>query len=190
MKKIVKGGLISEVIFTMVPSSKTCAKSLSSTFQPKRGKVEKVIWHHFFLRMEPKWKKYLLRLSHLLKHVKTNGREWLSKIGIQISIAAEWLFFMKMDLDYVWIQQSFHTLSWSGITVGLWFHGISEKVLQTFENVFIQLWCKNCKNTYAINWNTSKIGQTANPAHLATHFCLVLVCPYKDIKGFQSLANF
>ena len=32
---VIKGGLISKGVFTLIPSSKKCAKSLFSTFQPK-----------------------------------------------------------------------------------------------------------------------------------------------------------
>ena len=54
--QISKGGLISEVIFNLVPSSKKCAKSLSLTIQPKYNWSEKVEDSNnftHFLRMGP-----------------------------------------------------------------------------------------------------------------------------------------
>ena len=52
------------MFFTLSASSKECAKSLSSTFQPK---FRIVIWHIFF-RMGPKWKCPLRLINHLYKN--------------------------------------------------------------------------------------------------------------------------
>ena len=58
-----KVGLISRDIFTFVPSSQKCSKSLFSTFILQLKTLGIIIWP-IFLRIGPKLK-YFLRLSHL-----------------------------------------------------------------------------------------------------------------------------
>ena len=64
-----KGGLISEGIFNLVPSSNQWMKSLSHCFQKNWG------WWFcsILLRMGPNWKCFL-RLSHLQNHINRNIR--------------------------------------------------------------------------------------------------------------------
>ena len=64
--KGIKGGLISEDIFTLVPSSKNCAKSLSSTYQPKLKELLIIVIFFHFVKDRTKVKIPSKRNSPLL----------------------------------------------------------------------------------------------------------------------------